>query len=129
MDQAGNAYVTGVTTTPGSDFPGTAGSLIQSTFGGGLDAFVTKLNAAGTALLYSTYLGGSGDDEGNGIAVDQAGNAYVTGSPPRGVRLSGHGGQSHPEHVWWRRYRCVRHEAQRGRHGARLFDLSGRQWR
>jgi hypothetical protein len=83
VDQAGNAYVTGETRTLGSGFPGTAGSLIQSTFGGenafNVNAFVTKLNAAGTALIYSTYLGGSGDAEGFGIAVDQAGNAYVTG--------------------------------------------------
>ena len=41
---------------------------------------MTKLNPAGSALVYSTYLGGSGDDNGNGIAVDAAGNAYVTGS-------------------------------------------------
>ena len=94
MDRSGNAYVTGSTTTPGSGFPGTAGSLIQSTFGGGIpqpvpksgdrrdccDAFVTKINAAGTAILYSTYLGGSGFDEGLGIAVDQIGNAYVVGT-------------------------------------------------
>ena len=77
VDQAGNAYVTGLTGGPG--FPGTAGSLIQSTNAGSSDAFVTKLNAAGTALLYSTYLGGSGQDNGQGIAVDEAGNAYVTG--------------------------------------------------
>ena len=80
VDPAGNAYVTGYTV---GGFPGTAGSLIQSTYGGGLfygsDAFVTKLNAAGTALVYSTYLGGSGDDIGIGITVDPAGNAYVTG--------------------------------------------------
>lgn len=76
MDQAGNAYVTGLTT---ASFPGTAGSLIQSTHNAGNDAFVTKLNAAGTALVYSTYLGGNGEDYGFGIAVDQAGNAYVTG--------------------------------------------------
>jgi hypothetical protein len=79
VDQAGNAYVTGFTDTPGS-FPGTAGSSIQSTHGGLFDAFVTKLNAAGTALVYSTYLGGSGFDTANGIAVDPAGQAYVTGS-------------------------------------------------
>ena len=82
VDAAGNAYVTGNTNS--SNFPGTAGSAIQSTFGGRRDAFVTKLNAAGTSLLYSTYLGGSGNDVGRGIAVDQAGNAYVvgfTGSP------------------------------------------------
>ena len=81
VDQAGQAYVTGRTFTTGSGFPGTANSLIQSTFSGGTqsDAFVTKLNAAGTALVYATYLGGIGEDQGNGIAVDQAGNAYVTG--------------------------------------------------
>lgn len=55
---AGNAYVTGYTNTAGSGFPGTAASLIQSiNAGGSLDAFVAKLNAAGTALVYSTYLG------------------------------------------------------------------------
>ena len=43
------------------------------------NAFVAKLNAAGSALVYSTYLGGSGDDSGHGIAVDSSGNAYVTG--------------------------------------------------
>ncbi len=43
------------------------------------DAFVAKLNASGSALLYGTYLGGNSDDSGNGIAVDGAGNAYVTG--------------------------------------------------
>ncbi len=79
VDQVGNAYVTGLTNTPGSGFPGTAGSLIQSTLGGRADAFVAKINAAGTAFVYSTYLGGSGIELGLGIAVDQAGNAYVTG--------------------------------------------------
>ena len=77
VDGVGNAYVTGVTLS--SNFPGTASSPIQPTFGGSQDVFVTKLNAAGTALVYSTYLGGSGDDAGLGIAVDAAGNAYVTG--------------------------------------------------
>ena len=43
------------------------------------DAFVTKLSPAGNSLVYSTYLGGSGDDRGYGIAVDGAGSAYVTG--------------------------------------------------
>ncbi|MDP1949011.1 MAG: SBBP repeat-containing protein [Nitrospirota bacterium] len=88
VDQAGQAYVTGITDTPGSGFPGTAGSLIQSSFGGGIrDAFVTKLNVTGTALIYSTYLGGSGEDGGLGIALDQAGQAYVTGT----TRTSGSG--------------------------------------
>jgi hypothetical protein len=86
VDQAGNAYVTGYTNTA-TGFPGTVGSSIvstngafQGTYGGGTwDIFVTKLNATGTALIYSTYLGGSGEDVGEGIAVDQAGNAYVIG--------------------------------------------------
>ena len=79
VDTASNAYVTGYTSTSGFGFPGTAGSSLQSTNGGGQDAFVTKLNPAGTALVYSTYLGGSGDDPGSGIAVDSGSNAYVTG--------------------------------------------------
>src|SRR5204862_222068 len=78
VDPAGNAYVTGQTSSP--NFPGTSGSLIQSKYAGDpYDVFVTKLNAAGTALVYSTYLGGSSNDAGYGIAVDPAGNAYVTG--------------------------------------------------
>jgi hypothetical protein len=77
VDGSGNAYVTGSTNSTG--FPTTAGAF-QTTYGGGADAFVTKLNAAGSALVYSTYLGGSGGDAGNGIAVDGSGNAYVTGS-------------------------------------------------
>src|SRR5205807_5925096 len=62
-----------------SNFPTTAGAF-QTTLGGANDAFVTKLNAAGSALLYSTYLGGSGEDPGQGITVDASGNAYVTGA-------------------------------------------------
>ncbi len=77
MDSSGDAYVTGYTQS--SNFPTTAGAL-QTTFGGGLvDAFVSKLNSSGSALLYSTYLGGSSDAVGQGIAVDSSGNAYVTG--------------------------------------------------
>ena len=77
VDAGGNAYVTG--DTQSDDFPGTAESSIQSDFGGELDAFVTKVNASGTELVYSTYLGGSGTEEGLGIAVDAGGNACVTG--------------------------------------------------
>ncbi|MGH8865755.1 MAG: SBBP repeat-containing protein, partial [Burkholderiales bacterium] len=50
------------------------------TFNGGGDAFVAKVNAAGTALVYAGYIGGDGLDVGSGIAVDNKGNAYVTGS-------------------------------------------------
>jgi len=77
VDADGNAYVTGVTTS--TDFPTTAGA-VQTSFGGGRnDAFVVKLNPAGSALVYSTYLGGSGKEAGSAIAVDTAGNAFVTG--------------------------------------------------
>ena len=76
LDASGNAYVTGEISS--IDFP--TANPIQATFGGGSnDAFMAKLNAAGSALVYSTYLGGSGDDVTTGIAVDGAGNAYVTG--------------------------------------------------
>ena len=77
VDGAGSAYVTGFTTS--ADFPTTAGAA-QTTYGGGdIDAFVTKLDATGSGLVYSTYLGGSDNDGGNEIAVDAAGSAYVTG--------------------------------------------------
>jgi hypothetical protein len=75
VDSAGNAYVTG--NTYSTDFP-TANPL-QPTNHGGYDAFVAVLDPTGATLRYSTYLGGSGIDVGNGIAVDSAGNAYVTG--------------------------------------------------
>src|SRR5204862_5567057 len=77
VDAFGNAYVTGQTIS--TNFPTTAGAF-QTAFGGGGDAFVTKLNPTGSApLVYSTYLGGSGLDVGFGIAVNTAGDAYVTG--------------------------------------------------
>jgi len=75
-DGAGAAYVTGGTRS--TDFP-TANAL-QPAFGGYYDAFVTKLSPDGSALVYSTYLGGDGIDSGRGIAADADGNAYVTGS-------------------------------------------------
>src|ERR1019366_3740974 len=86
VDSGGNAYVTGNTSS--TDFPTVKGSY-QTTFGGqGAgrnmpafgDAFVVKLNPAGTALVYSTYLGGSGDEQGAAIAVDSSGSAYVGGA-------------------------------------------------
>ncbi len=76
VDGAGNAYVTGLTLSP--DFPKSSGAF-QPSSGGGIDAFVTKLDPTGAALVYSTYLGGTDFDEGDGIAVDATGNAYVTG--------------------------------------------------
>jgi Beta-propeller repeat len=86
VDSAGNAYITGQTTSP--DFPVT-GKAFQKTLAqlncprcgvDNYDAFVTKLNPAGSALVYSTYLGGAGSiDDGLAIAIDAAGNAYVAG--------------------------------------------------
>jgi hypothetical protein len=75
VDGADNAYVTG---GAGAGFSVTPGAF-QTTYGGSEDAFVAKLNSVGSALIYSTYLGGSSNDSGNGIAVDGAGDAYVTG--------------------------------------------------
>jgi hypothetical protein len=88
VDNSGNAYVTGYTTVnDSSNFPTTAG-VTQPTPVGSLysrDAFVTKLNADGSGLVYSTFLGGTtiyggGNTYGHGIAVDAAGHAYVTGN-------------------------------------------------
>ena len=75
VDSAGSAYVTGGTSS--ADFP-TANAL-QSAIAGDRDIFVTKLTATGSALVYSTYLGGNGVEGGYGIALDSTGNAYVTG--------------------------------------------------
>src|SRR6266540_470448 len=77
VDTAGNAYVTGYTLSSEATFPVAVGPDL--TFKGGNDAFVAKVNAAGTALVYCGYIGGSGDERGFGVAVDSAGNAYVTG--------------------------------------------------
>jgi hypothetical protein len=76
VDSAGSAYVTGWTCS--SDFP--TALPLQASLKGACDPFVTKLNPAGTSLVYSTYLGGSsGSDTGAGIAVDSSGSAYLTG--------------------------------------------------
>jgi hypothetical protein len=78
-DPAGNLVVSGYTSSP--DFP--RAHALQPTFGGEYDAFVTKLNPAGDTLVYSTYIGGrdyEGLVEGVALAVDSAGNAYITGS-------------------------------------------------
>jgi len=77
IDSAGNAYVTGYTSS--ADFPATPGAF-DAALSGPSDAFIAKLNSTGSSLLYSTYLGSGGDDVGDSIAIDSAGNAYVTGS-------------------------------------------------
>ena len=77
VDFSGNVNLTG--TTASINFP-TVNSL-QTTYGGGMsDAFMTKLDISGSKILYSTYLGGSGEDRGAGIAILASGHAYVTGS-------------------------------------------------
>ena len=77
VDAAGQSYICGYTSS--TDFPTTAGAFDTSYNGGSSDAFVTKLNAGGTGLVYSTYLGGSGSDPAQDLALDD-GRAYVTGS-------------------------------------------------
>lgn len=76
LDAAGSVYVTGLTDS--LDFPTTAGAL-QTSLNGSRDAFVTKLNSTGSALLYSTYLGGDNLETGNSIGLDALNNAYITG--------------------------------------------------
>lgn len=75
-DGAGNAYIAGLTNSP--NFP--VASAFQSSAGGSQDAFVTKLDANGSAIVYSTYLGGAQDDYARGIAVTSAGAAYLVGT-------------------------------------------------
>lgn len=83
VDESGSAYVTGWTAS--ADFPSTEGAFQEENarlpgYSSSIDVFVTKFNASGSALSYSTYLGGVNKDEGYGIAVDISGNAYVTGT-------------------------------------------------
>jgi len=75
VDSSGNAYVIGYTLS--SDFPVKEGP--DTSFNGTVDAFVAKVSASGEGLIYSGFLGGSGEDKGWGIAVDSSGNAYITG--------------------------------------------------
>ncbi len=95
VDALGDAYVTGSTTS--ANFP-VAGGPFQSTLKGGMDAFVAKIGPPGGAVIYSTYLGGSGNDEGLGIAVDKSGAVFITGDtasanfPVLGAYQSTYGG-------------------------------------
>jgi uncharacterized repeat protein (TIGR01451 family) len=77
VDNAGNAYVTGETNS--GNFP-VLNALHPTLTGLFNDAFVAELNSTGSALVYSTYLGGHSNDSGNSIAIDNSGNAYVTGN-------------------------------------------------
>jgi uncharacterized repeat protein (TIGR01451 family) len=77
VDANGNAYVTG--TTASADFPHTGGAM-QPAKSGNFDAFIAKLSASGSSLVYSTFLGGVNSETGYGVGVDAAGNAYVVGA-------------------------------------------------
>jgi hypothetical protein len=95
LNGSGNIVITGKTTS--ADFP--TAQALQPALRGTSDAFVAALNPDGSALLYSTYVGGSGDDAGVGVAVDVNGNAYVTGSTtstdfptPNAIRFANAGG-------------------------------------
>jgi hypothetical protein len=84
VDTAGNTYIVGI--TDASDFPTTASAFQKTKASTTGNAFVTKLNSTGTALVFSTYLGGSGVsgklDTATGVAVDSSGDVYITGSTP-----------------------------------------------
>lgn len=78
VDASGSAYITG-TTRSDTDFPVTPGAFDVEHFGVGYDAFVSKFTPDGSSLVYSTFLGGDGEDVGRAIEVDEAGSVYVTG--------------------------------------------------
>jgi hypothetical protein len=111
LDANDDAYLTGYTTA--TDFPVSKGAF-QFTLTGSQAAFVTALNPSGSALIYSTYLGGTSSDSGYGIAVDGSGDAYVTGQA-----ISAHA----------RRLERLRNEGRPGRKQAYLLHISRRQWK
>ena len=83
----GNAYVTGRTTSKPTDgFPITTGAF-DNTLGGMQDAFIAKVKPDGTGLLYATYVGGDGVEEGVALAIDSGGNAYITGFTDSGTNF------------------------------------------
>lgn len=77
VDLSGNTYITGSTTS--GFLPGLQTNGFQRSLMGPSDAFVTKINAAGSAIVYTTYLGGTGNEEGTALAADFAGNVYLCG--------------------------------------------------
>ena len=122
VDGSGAAYITGDTAS--ANFPVTAGSL-QPTYGGTSDAFVLKLNPGGTALDFSTYLGGDNADIGFGIALNATGHVYVTGQT---LSLNFPTGQL-CQNIRSEFVRRLRHQADPERNQSRLFDSGGRSQR
>ncbi len=86
VDASGNTYITGRTLSPA--FPTTAGTFDTSA-NGAEDVFVTKINASGTNIVFSTFLGGTFFDEGRGIAIDTSGNIYVAGVASSSFPITG----------------------------------------
>jgi Beta-propeller repeat/HYDIN/CFA65/VesB-like, Ig-like domain/Cep192 domain 4 len=78
IDSAGNSYIAG--NTYSSNFPTISTAAFQTVYGGDGDGFVAKLGPTGSSLIYSSYIGGASSDFVQGVAIDSAGNAYVTGS-------------------------------------------------
>ena len=120
VDTSGNAYVIG--TTSSSNFPSSPG-VFQTTLHGPQNAFVSKLNAGGSALIYSTYLGGSTSDYGYGIATNATGEAFVTGES------SSSDFPTTPDafQTTRQRDRRLRYQAKRRRFCLGLFHLPGRK--
>ncbi|HSZ25667.1 MAG TPA: T9SS type A sorting domain-containing protein, partial [Cytophagaceae bacterium] len=79
VDAANNVYVAGVTENTPPAYPTTAGAFQTAHAGGTNDVFLSKLNSTGSALLFSTFIGGTNNEEGRGIDVDASGNTYITG--------------------------------------------------
>jgi Calx-beta domain/Beta-propeller repeat len=101
LDSGNNVYITGLVSS--NNLP--LENPYDSTLGGSFDGFVTKVDAAGTGILYSTYLGGSGTDAPRAIAVDAAGNAYIAGStvgtpPPNDFPTTAGALRTTPSNQW-----------------------------
>ncbi len=123
VDVNGNAYITGQSGS--SDFPVT--NSLQSFAGGTFDAFVMEINPTGSARIYSTFLGGSGEDYGGGIAIDASGYAYVTGFTTSTDFPTTNPLQAHRLQRSNQRIRCFCHQNCARRYVKDVFDLSGRQ--
>jgi len=132
VDNSGDAYVTGKTLC--TTFPTTVGAFhtshaSDSSIGyNAYDAFVTKLNASGTGLIYSTFLGANGDDIGQGIAVDSSGNAYIVGTTTSTNFPTTAGAHSIQPCQRRRHLGRLRNQVKRQWHRPSLQHLHGGQW-